>query len=370
MSTAPITLQAYGLNQAIIQTPQPVIVSKSRAPLNTDKAQIGTLWVYTATNSAWILTSIVANVATWEAISGSGAGVFGSLTVTPGPTSLTGALTVASAGNAVNIATDAVANATTIGNVTGASSLTLNYGTGNLNISGSATSQILIGAAADTGNMVIGQSTAGQAISIGGGVNTGAQSISLGSGSSGANSTVNILTGNASAGIQTANILTGTRAGAFNLATGAAAANTITVGGTGANVIAIGNTQTAGSISLGAAMTTGTISIGSATSGLVSMPPVPVSAAATTVVNNVRVGQATYTGLTTASAATVTLTLTNSFISATSAILLTVNNVGSNDAEMTVQQVKPATGSATIILKNNGAAALNGNINIAFWVMN
>jgi hypothetical protein len=64
------------------------------------------------------------------------------------------------------------------------------------------------------------------------------------------------------------------------------------------------------------------------------------------------------------------LTVTNSIVSATSGILVTLNNVGTNDAELTVQQVKPGAGSFIIIAKNNGAAALNGNINVTFWVIN
>jgi hypothetical protein len=37
---------------------------------------------------------------------------------------------------------------------------------------------------------------------------------------------------------------------------------------------------------------------------------------------------------------------------------------------MTVQRVNPGAGSFTVTTKNNGAAALNGDVFISFWVLN
>ena len=56
-------------------------------------------------------------------------------------------------------------------------------------------------------------------------------------------------------------------------------------------------------------------------------------------------GIATFTGQTTASAAQETFTITNSTVSATSAIFVTVTNIGANDTRMTLERVKQAAGS-------------------------
>lgn len=103
---------AYCLNQPYARIfPSPIVVK--RAPLTTDKAQIGTIWVQSSANSAWILTSIVANSATWEAISGAG-GSFSTLTVT-------GNSTLGSASGST----------ATLGNLSGATAVVVNSGTGN-----------------------------------------------------------------------------------------------------------------------------------------------------------------------------------------------------------------------------------------------
>jgi len=60
-------------------------------------------------------------------------------------------------------------------------------------------------------------------VNVANAANTGALVTNINSGASGANSTVNILAGNGTAGTQTLNALTGTRAGVANIGTGAAA---------------------------------------------------------------------------------------------------------------------------------------------------
>ena len=87
------------------------------------------------------------------------------------------------------------------------------------------------------------------------------------------------------------------------------------------------------------------------------------------VVNNVRVGQSVHTGLTTASGSVEVLTVTNSLITATSAVLVSAANFGSNDAQMTITRVVPGSGTMNVSLKNNGSAALNGNIVLSFWIL-
>ena len=59
---------AYGLSQPnFAVSPQPI--TATRVPTATDFAVLGTIWINTATNVAWILTSVVNNAATWTQIS-------------------------------------------------------------------------------------------------------------------------------------------------------------------------------------------------------------------------------------------------------------------------------------------------------------
>ena len=178
---------SYGLNQPYVFAGYKPIVSR-RAPTVNDRANIGATWIDTVLADSYTLVGIANNQAVWLNTAG-GAGIFATITVSG----------LATFNGSVNMAPTAAASTITLGN------------------------------AGMTGAIIIGNSTAlaGQAISIGGAINTGAQSISLGSGASAANSTVNILTGNATAGIQTFNVMTGTRAGAVNISTGAAAHTTI-----------------------------------------------------------------------------------------------------------------------------------------------
>ena len=122
-----------------------------RAPTTADlNYPIGQVWVQpktsagVAVNGYWALTSVVNNAANWTDLVG-GAGVFSTLTVTPGPTALTGALTVTSGVNAVNISADAAANtinigtgaavkAVTIGSTTGASNTLIQGGAAGVTI--------------------------------------------------------------------------------------------------------------------------------------------------------------------------------------------------------------------------------------------
>ena len=217
---------AYGITNAL-QNVFPAPVVANRAPLTSDTGyQVGTIWVYKAINAAWILTSVASASATWEAITGAG-GAFTSLTVTPGPISLTGTTTINTTGAAT----------TSIGSTTGASGITDLVGTGNYSLDGVGASTYTIGTSTTTGT-----------IAIGGTAQTGA--ITLGS-SSGTN-IVNLGTGT---GATTVNVATGaTNAKAVNITTGAVA-NTVIIGSTtGAATTTIrsgsGNINMAGTFAL------------------------------------------------------------------------------------------------------------------------
>ena len=79
---------AYGLSDALLNVSPLPIISK-RAPLATDFAPLGQIWVDTVLNTSYILTSIVSAAASWLQIAGAG-GVFTTLTVTGNITSTTG----------------------------------------------------------------------------------------------------------------------------------------------------------------------------------------------------------------------------------------------------------------------------------------
>ena len=321
MANKPFIQVGYGLTQALINTAPYPIVAK-RAPTTSDTGYlIGTLWVEpvntsnTAVNGAWILTSIINNSATWESITG-GSGTFTSLTVTPGPISLTGTTTINTTGAAT----------TSIGSTTGASGIIQRVGTGNYSLDGVGASTYSFGPSTTTGT-----------ITIGGTAQTG--SITLGS----------------STGTNTINIGTGTGTTSINVGTGAAP-----------DVVTIGSTNTSASTTIQAG--TGGISLSAA--GIVKMTPATGTSSTAAVTINARVGVATFTGFTTAAAASQLFAITNSFVTATSAILVTVANTGTNAAYMTMVQVLPTASSFGVETTNNGSAALNGNVIITFWVIN
>jgi hypothetical protein len=107
---------AYSLNQPLSSIFNPPFVA-NRAPGVNDQASIGQVWIFPANNAIYVLTSITgAAQYNWQLLEvGGGGGVFANLTVNPGPTNLTGALTVTSGANAVNIGNDNAAGAINIG---------------------------------------------------------------------------------------------------------------------------------------------------------------------------------------------------------------------------------------------------------------
>jgi hypothetical protein len=50
-------------------------------------------------------------------------------------------------------------------------------------------------------------------------------------------------------------------------------------------------------------------------------------------------------------------------------MLCTICNEGANDAQMQIMRITRAAGSFVVRTKNQGAAALNGNICITFWIL-
>ena len=202
----------YGLTQPLI-TLAPYPISALRNPNGSDHAQIGQLWINRSSNNVYVLTSIVNNVANWQTFSG-GAGIFSSLTVNPGPTSLStvgngavsignatnsGAITITvgtgnfalvGAGHTVGLANDAAANLVTLGSLTGGASLTLQSGTAGTLLSTGVTGTITLGQATMTGTITIGRSTAGAGQTINIGVTAAPNLVNVGSTNGAAHTTI------------------------------------------------------------------------------------------------------------------------------------------------------------------------------------
>lgn len=146
---------AYGLSQPLLnEFPAPIV--SNRAPTTADKAQLGSLWVDKPSNEAWVLTSVVSNVATWVNIGG-GSGTFSSITVTPGNLTVTNGNITATLGDitagAGNI--DAVSGSVTAGTtVTAGTGLTVT--TGNVTVSAG---NVIV-----TGSVTASSATSGQSI--------------------------------------------------------------------------------------------------------------------------------------------------------------------------------------------------------------
>lgn len=334
--------RAYGFSRNALQQVFPVPIVANRAPTTSDFAPIGQSWIYSSNNAAYILVSIVSNIATWILVeAGGGGGVFSSLAVNPGPISLIGTTGINTSGSGVTSigtgGTGAVhignttggtavtgtlsstgattlattgASASSLGNVTGTSSLGLLSGTGGTLFSTGVTGTITLGLATMTGTITIGASTAGQTVQI----------------------------NNAS----------------------------------GANTTILGSTHTTSATTVNA----GTGGLALSAAGAVSVVPATGGAAspAATATINSRVGVATFTGFTTANSGGVqAYTIVNSTILATSGVFVEVTNlnVSTNGAFLTVTGIIQAAGSIIVNTANNGAGALGAgdNVLISFWVI-
>lgn len=82
-------------------------------------------------------------------------------------------------------------------------------------------------------------------------------------------------------------------------------------------------------------------------------------------------GVVTSESVTTAAAATYTLTLTNSKIAATDIVLASVGNGTNSAGTPEICSATPANGSVVIVIRNaHASAAFNGTLKISFVVVN
>ncbi len=74
---------AYLFQQSPLGGFEPLPIIARRAPTTADKNyQLGQIWIVPSTNAAYVLTSVVANVATWTSLTSGTASTVGSLTIT------------------------------------------------------------------------------------------------------------------------------------------------------------------------------------------------------------------------------------------------------------------------------------------------
>ncbi len=197
MSVQQFQQVSYGLTQPLILEAQLPIVSL-RAPTTADKALIGSIWVQTTTNTYWVLTSIANNLATWITFGGGGAGVFTSLTVTPGNLTVTNGNIVASLGN-ISATAGSLSAGTTVTAGTGITATTGNItaSTGNIvatlgNLTATAGS-VSAGANVTAANNVT--ATAGNVTAVAGAVNAGT-TMTAGTGITATTGNITATTGN------------------------------------------------------------------------------------------------------------------------------------------------------------------------------
>jgi len=287
----------------------------------------------------------------------------------------------------INIGTGAAARVVTIGNVTGATEVAVNTGTAGFNVATTGAGDITLDSAdtvlIDGAGVIEINSTAGI---IGIGSDADAQNINVGTGAAARVITIGNVTGATEVAVNT-----GTAG--FNVATTGAgditlnSADTVLIDGAGvveinssAGIINIGDDAVAQNINIGTGAAARTITVGNATAGTnlvltggntgaVAVTPVVSSVGGVALTCSGNVGVCTFTGQTTASAAVQVLTITNTTCTVGSAIFCSLSNLGGNDAQMTVTRVTPGAGSFTVSATNNGAAALNGDIILTFWIV-
>ena len=307
---------------------------------------------------------------------------------------------------AVDIGANAIAHATTIGSVTGAAATTLQAGTGALIVNGggvltidsadaltieSSAGTIGMGVDAVAQNINIGTGAAARTITIGNAtdatsvvVNGGTGACSFGSNATAHATTIGSVTDASATTLQAGTgaltvdglgIIDIDAAGAIGINSDGAAINI----GTDADAFALnlGTGAAAKAVALGSTNTTSATTIQAGSGGIVLTPalgimtaaPLEASVAGVSLTASANLASCTFTGQTTASAAEQVFTITNTICTTTSMLFVTASNLGANDAQMTVTRVEPKAGSIEVTLSNEGAAALNGNVVINFWLI-
>ena len=333
----------YGLSQPLVNV-FPVPIVADRDPAGNDRAEPGTIWVNKLTDDVFVSASTTANVTDWTSIAG-GAGEFDQLTVAgAGPVDI-------DVTGAVSIDSDAASNFSVAG---AGVDLTLASAAGRVVVDGgeAAANAVTIDASAVAGGIDIDSGTGGITVD-----STGLIAIDS------ALAAINAITIDASNAAGGIDVDSGTGGhtidsqGLIAIDSALAAASAITIRASAADGDVI--VRAGGQIDF----------ITDTVDGFINPNALEVTTAGAAGTLNTFMGVATQTGLTTASGATEVITITCNQIAITSGVFVSASNFGGNDAQMTVTRVIPAAGSFTVTLTNNGAAALNGDLVLTFWVV-
>jgi len=282
--------------------------------------------------------------------------------------------TGSSVNGTVNINTSG-AGVTTIG-TGGTGAVNIGNATGNTAVTGSLTAST--GLVATTGGITAtGTSninTSGAAVTSIGTGGTGATNIGNATGNTAVTGSLTASTGL----VATTGGITAT--GTSNINTSGAAVTSIGTGGTGATNIgnATGNTAVTGSLTASTTLTATLGNITATNGNLVAVAagtgltlPVGTASGGTPQIVNARVGSVTFTGVSIAAAADLTLTLTNSTITgASTRVMLTMSGSTTGSAP-SIKSITPSGGSLAIVVTNGtGATTTTADITFDFIVLN
>jgi len=141
MATSIIGTQqrAYGIGQGLQPIPPFTIVAQ-RAPTTSDRANIGTFWIFTTSNDCYVLVSINNGISNWVSFNQGGAGIFSSLQIN-GPSEFNGNILQQAPGVTATLLATTTAGLTNNGNfVNNTGAVTINApaapGTAALTVNG------------------------------------------------------------------------------------------------------------------------------------------------------------------------------------------------------------------------------------------
>ena len=357
------TVPYYGGKQ--VANPANVIAT-SGAPSSAITASNGTLAVDNASGTMYGAVSQSGGIVTW-AVLGGGSGAVASITTQDSNV-------VVPTGGTINvIGTGSIAT-------TGAGS------TATIGLTGLTNFNVLVGAGTATITKVAPSATSGVAlISQGAASNPVFGTVAVAGGGTGAVTLTGVLTGNgtspvtASAVTQYA-LLVGDAANAIASVADVAIGQVLMSGGVAANPAYSASPSVTGSVTAGTTLTAtlGAITatngnfVGStAGTGLLFNANTATGAAASPVVLNSRAGQVTFTSVSIAAAADLTLTITNSEITGASTQVIYSMSGSTTGSAPSIKSVTNSAGSSAIVVTNGtGATTTTADIVMNFIVVN
>lgn len=333
---------------------RPIFITANRAPTTLDVQPAGTQWMDGSVTPKVIYETSGAGV--WNPTTSGGAGVFTSLTVTPGPTSITGTTGINTSGAGVTTINTGGTGALNLGNATGNTAVTGALGA-TTSLSAGTTVTAGTGVIITTGNLSV-QNGDVSIVHNSAGADIGLLVQNTNNASVTANAVAQLTTGGASGGSA---FVRYTTAGVKDWLAGNY------IGDSSAWVISSGNT-----------LGTNNVLRADATSGIVSFPfgisrtvATGSGAAGGTVTCNGRTGSITFTGVSIAAAADLTLTMGNTSITGAGTRLKCWMSGATTGSALSVKSVTASANQYVWVITNGtGATTTTANIIFDFEVIN